>query len=256
MPVLFVGHGSPLYAIQDNEWSRGFRSLSQLVPRPQAILMVSAHWFTDGTLITGNEKPETVHDFYGFPRELSEVEYPAPGDVELAVRVQELIGKDRGELNDEWGLDHGTWSVLRRMYPKADVPVVQLSIDRNLTVHEQFDLAKSLAPLREDRVLIMGSGNVTHNLRDLMMRMQTGDSSTPGWASRFDERLKEMLLAHDTKALLELWPGSDDARHAHPTPDHFLPVVYSYAMTSADDSVKFPIEGFDRSVSMRAILFG
>jgi len=256
MPVLFVGHGSPLYAIQDNEWTRGFRSLSELVPRPRAILMVSAHWFTDGTFITGNERPETIHDFYGFPRELYEVQYPAPGVVELALRVRKLIGEDRAELNDEWGFDHGTWSVLRWMYPKADVPVVQLSIDRNLGVPEQFALAQSLAPLREDQVLIVGSGNVTHNLRDLMMRMQAGDFSTPGWASRFDERLKEILLGRDTEALLELWPGSDDARLAHPTPDHFLPVVYSYAVTGADDSVRFPIEGFDRSFSMRAILFG
>src|SRR5207253_6474587 len=163
MPVLFVGHGSPLYAIEDNEWSRGFRSMSELFPRPRAILMVSAHWFTDGTLITGNERPPTIHDFYGFPRELHEVQYPAPGDVNLALRVQDLIGNDRAELNDEWGFDHGTWSVLRRMYPNADVPIVQLSIDRNLSVPEHFDLARSLAPLREDRVLIMGSGNVTHN---------------------------------------------------------------------------------------------
>src|SRR5258708_4410762 len=120
MPVLFVGHGSPLYAIQDNEWSRGFRSLSGLVPRPRAILVVSAHWYTGGTFITGNEKPETIHDFYGFPRELHEVRYPAPGDIDLAHRVQELIGKDGAELSVEWGLDHGTWSVLRWMYPAAD----------------------------------------------------------------------------------------------------------------------------------------
>jgi 4,5-DOPA dioxygenase extradiol len=255
MPVLFVGHGSPLNAIQDNEWTRGFRSLSGWVPRPRAILVVSAHWFTDGTLITGNRKPPTIHDFYGFPRELHEVQYPALCDVELAVRVQDLIGKDHAELNDTWGFDHGTWSVLRWMYPEADVPVVQLSIDRNLTVPEHFDLAKSLASLREDSVLIVGSGNVTHNLRDLMMRMQSGDSSTPDWASRFDERLREILAARDTKALLHLWPGSDDARFAHPAPDHFLPIVYSYAATDAGDLVTFPIEGFDRSVSMRAILF-
>src|SRR5207249_7306806 len=153
--------------------------------------------FTDGTFITGNEKPPTIHDFYGFPRELHEVQYPAPGDVELALRVQDLIGKDRAELNDEWGFDHGTWSVLRRMYPGADVPIVQMSIDRNLSVPEHFDLARSLAPLREDRVLIMGSGNVTHNLRDLM-RLQADNLSTPAWASRFDERLKEILVARDT----------------------------------------------------------
>ena len=255
MPVLFVGHGSPQYAIQDNQWSRGFRGLAALVPRPRAILMVSSHWYTDGTFITGNERPPTIHDFYGFPRELHEVQYPAPGDVELALRVRDLIGENRAELSDDWGFDHGTWMVLRWMYPKAGVPVIQLSIDRNLTVPEHFELAKSLAPLREDDVLIMGSGNVTHNLRDLMTRMQTDDSSTPDWAKNFDERLKEILVTRDTKALLELWPTSDDARRSHPTPDHFLPIVYTYAVTDARDAVTFPVEGFDQSISMRAMLF-
>ena len=169
--------------------------------------------------------------------------------------MRDLIGEYRAELNDEWGLDHGTWSVLRRMYPKADVPVIQLSIDRNLTSAEHLDLAKRLAPLREENVLIMGSGNVTHNLRDLMMRMQTGDTTVPDWARRFDERLKEILMKRDTKALAELWPTSDDARRSHPTPDHFLPIVYVYGVTDSRDSLRFPIEGFDHSSSMRAILF-
>ena len=184
MPVLFVGHGSPLYAIEDNQWSRGFRSLTQLVPRPRAVVMVSAHWYTDGTLITGNKRPQTIHDFWGFPPELHEVQYPAPGDPDLAFRLRDLIGQGRAELNNQWGLDHGAWSVLRWMYPKADVPVIQLSIDRNLAVPEHFELAKSLRPLRDEMVLIMGSGNVTHNLRDLMFRMQTGDTAVPEWAHR------------------------------------------------------------------------
>ena len=254
-PVLFVGHGSPLYAIQDNQWSRGFRALTELVPRPHAIVMISAHWYTDGTFVTGNERPQTIHDFYGFPRELEEVQYPAPGDPELARRLRDLFGQGRVELNHEWGLDHGAWSVLRWMYPQADVPVIQLSIDRNLTVPEHLDLAKSLAALRDDGVLIIGSGNVTHNLRDLMMRMQTGDTVVPVWAQRFDERLKEILLKRNTDALVELWPTSDDARRSHPTPDHFLPIVYAYAATDSRDETQFPIEGFDHSVSMRAVLF-
>jgi len=259
MPVLFVGHGSPLYAIQDNQWSRGFRALTELVPRPRAIVMISAHWYTDGTFVTGNERPPTIHDFYGFPRELQEVQYPAPGDPQLARRVRDLVGQGRAELraevNDEWGLDHGAWSVLRWMYPQADVPVIQLSIDRNLTVPEHLEMAQSLATLRDDNVLIIGSGNVTHNLRDLMMRMQTGDTVVPVWARRFDERLKEILLQRDTDDLVKLWPTSDDARRSHPTPDHFLPIVYAYAATDSHDETLFPIEGFDHSASMRAALF-
>jgi 4,5-DOPA dioxygenase extradiol len=256
MPVLFVGHGSPLYAIQENEWTRGFQSLSALAPRPRAILMVSAHWFTDGTYVTGNENPPTIHDFYGFPRELHEVRYPAPGDSELARRVCRLIGEDHAKLNDEWGLDHGAWSVLRWMYPDAAVPVVQLSINRNLSMVEHFNLAHSLAQLREESVFVMGSGNVTHNLRDLMLRMQAADTSIPAWARTFDDRLEEILLTRDTDALLGLWPTLDEARRSHPTPDHFLPILYVYALADERDSVQFPLKGFDRSVSMRAIQFG
>jgi 4,5-DOPA dioxygenase extradiol len=255
MPVLLVGHGSPLCAIEDNQWSRGFRSLRELVPLPRGIVMVSAHWYTDGTFVTANERPPTIHDFYGFPQELHEVQYPAPGDPQLARRVCDLLGKGRAELNDKWGLDHGAWSVLRWMYPQADVPVIQVSIDRKLTVPEHLQMAKSLAVLRDEDVLIIGSGNVTHNLRDLMLRMQTGDTLVPDWARRFDERLKEILLTRDTDALAKLWPTFDDARRSHPTPDHFLPIVYAYAATDSRDGTRFPIEGFDHSASMRAVLF-
>ena len=253
MPVLFVGHGSPLYAIEENEWSRGFRGLADLTPRPSSVLMVSAHWYTDGTFVASNERPPTIHDFYGFPRELNEVQYPAPGDLQLANRVRELTG---AKLNDQWGLDHGAWSVLRRMYPNADVPVVQLSINGRLSVAAHLDLAKSLVPLRDENVLIVGSGNVTHNLRDLMMRMQMNDSSVPDWSRNFDERLREILVSRDTKSLVEFWPASEDARRSHPTPDHFLPIVYAYAVTDNQDELSFPIEGFDRSVSMRAMRWG
>jgi 4,5-DOPA dioxygenase extradiol len=255
MPVLFVGHGSPLYAIQDNEWSRAFRGLPPLIPRPHTVLMISAHWYTSRTFVTGNDRPPTIHDFYGFPSELYEVHYLASGDATLAKRVRDLLGGD-ADLNSEWGLDHGAWSVLRWMYPKADVPVIQLSINGNLMVSEHLELAQSLRPLRDEGVLIMGSGNVTHNLRDLMMRMQREDTVVPDWARNFDERLKEILENRDTQALVGLWPASEDARRAHPTPDHFLPIVYAYGATDSQDTVQFPIEGFDHSVSMRACLWG
>src|SRR5262245_15491756 len=215
MPVLFVGHGSPLYAIEVNQWSRGFSSLSQLVPHPRAIVMVSAHWYTDGTFVTSNDRPPTIHDFYGFPRELHEVQYPAPGDPGLAARVRDLIGRGRVELSDSWGLDHGAWSVLRWMYPQADVPVIQLSIDRNLAVAEHYDLVGSLATLRDENVLLMGSGNVTHNLRDLMLRTQTGDTAVPDWARLFDERLKQILVTRDTHDLIDSLPASEVARRSH-----------------------------------------
>jgi 4,5-DOPA dioxygenase extradiol len=217
--------------------------------------MVSAHWYTDGTFVTGNARPETIHDFYGFPKELHEVQYPAPGDLDLANRVIALLGEGRARLDSHWGFDHGTWSVLRWMYPKADVPVVQLSINGKLHAAGHLELAQKLVPLRDEDILIMGSGNVTHNLRDLMFRMQAGDTVPPPWARNFDEQLKHVLVTRDTKALLELWPNSEDARRSHPSPDHFLPVVYTYAVADSRDDVSFPIEGFDHSVSMRAILF-
>ena len=210
---------------------------------------------TAGTFVTANERPPTIHDFYSFPQELHEVQYPAPGDPQLARRVRDLLGKDRLELNDEWGLDHGAWSILRWMFPQADVRVIQLSIDRNLSVPEHLEMAKSRTVLRDEDVLIIGSGNVTHNLRDLMLRMQTGDSVVPDWARRFDDKLKDILLTRDTNALVKLWPTSDDARRSHPTPDHFLPIIYAYAASDSRDETRFPIEGFDHSASMRAVLF-
>jgi 4,5-DOPA dioxygenase extradiol len=255
MPVLFVGHGSPMYAIEDSAWSRGFRELAELAPRPNAVLAVSAHWYTDGTFITNNDRPPTIHDFYGFPKELHEVQYPAPGDPALAARVRDRIGVQSAQLSSEWGLDHGAWSVLRWMYPAADVPVIQLSINGRLSTRQHYELATSLSGLRDEGVLIIGSGNVTHNLRDLMMRMQTGDTTIPEWARSFDEKLKDALARRDTEALLQLWPSTDEALRAHPTPEHFLPVVYAYAATDDRDTTTFPIEGFDHSASMRAVLF-
>lgn len=257
MPVLFVGHGSPMNVIEDNRWSQGFAALRELIPKPKAILAVSAHWFVDGTYLTDDTRPRTIHDFSGFPPALYEIDYPAPGQVDLARHVRGMLGEDRVSLRGDWGLDHGTWSVLRWMYPEAVIPVIQLSIDRRLDVARHHELGRSLAALREEGVLILASGNVVHNLRDAFRRMQTGATDTPDWARRFDEKVAEALSQRDTTALLAAWPDGDDGRMAHPTPDHWLPLIYAYAATDERDRVRFPTEGFDLgSISMRNVAFG
>lgn len=256
MPVLFVGHGSPMNLIEDNQWSRGFTALRELLPKPKAIVSISAHWYVPGIYLTGDLHPRTIHDFSGFPRALYELDYPAPGMVDLAERIRDAIGTERASLSTEWGLDHGTWSVLRWMFPEADIPVVQLSIDRRLAPQEHYELARSLRDLRHQGVLVFGTGNVVHNLRDAFRRMQTRSTETPDWAARFDQRVTQALLEHDTKALLELWPGTEDGRVAHPTPDHWLPLLYALGASDQSDAVRFPGEGFDLgSISMRNVLW-
>ncbi|MGE3174550.1 MAG: 4,5-DOPA dioxygenase extradiol [Planctomycetota bacterium] len=258
MPVLFVGHGSPMNAIEDNAWSRAFRDLARGLPQPRAILAVSAHWFVDGTWLTGDARPRTIHDFGGFPDALYEIEYPAPGHRDLAARVQQLLAQraPAAGLREDWGLDHGTWSVLVHMYPDARVPVVQLSIDRRLDAAQHFELARSLLQLRADGVLVLGSGNVTHNLRDAFTRMQRRDDTTPDWARRFDADVAVALQQRDRDRLVSLWPG-DLGRQAHPSPDHWWPLLYAAAASDHRDAVTFPIDGFDLgSLSMRAVRFG
>jgi 4,5-DOPA dioxygenase extradiol len=257
MPTLFVGHGSPLNAILDNVWTRGFSSLRQLVPEPRAILAVSAHWYVNGTYLTSDTNPGTIHDFGGFPQALYEIQYPAPGKPELVERVRQLLGQETAAGSGEWGLDHGTWSVLRFMYPEARVPVVQLSIDRRLTVPQHLELAKSLAELRDEGVLILASGNLVHNLRDAFSRMQAGRTDTPDWAARFDSTLTSVLTQHDTPKLVKLYPDSDDGQLSHPSPDHYLPLLYAYGAAGNSDETSFPVTGFDAgSLSMRCVVFG
>jgi 4,5-DOPA dioxygenase extradiol len=253
MPILFVGHGSPMNAIEDNQWSRGFRSLADLLPEPKAILSVSAHWYVAGTFVTGDAQPKTIHDFGGFPRELYEVQYPAPGSVELAQRVAKFLG---AALRTDWGLDHGTWSVLVHLRPKADLPVVQLSIDARLPPAEHVELGKALAPLREEGVLILGSGNVTHNLRHAFNAWHHGDTATPPWAKSFDADVSQALEQHDGAALARIVTTAE-GRMSHPSPDHYYPLLYAAGAADAKDAVSFPISGFDMgSLSMRSVLFG
>ena len=257
MPVLFVGHGSPMNAIEDNQWSRGYTRLRDLVPRPAAILAISAHWYVKGSHLIVNARPPTIHDFGGFPSALYDIEYPAPGYPELAESVCEILGKNRAKLSDDWGLDHGIWSVLHWMYPEADIPVIQLSIDRQLDVRQHYAIGQSLANLRDRNILILASGNIVHNLRDAFRQMQTGTAITPDWAYRFDETVKQALLAHDVETLLSMYPDTTDGQLAHPTPDHWLPLIYAAGAANENDRVRFPTEGFDLgSLSMRNVIFG
>ena len=255
-PVLFLGHGSPMNAIEDNTWSRGFRELAGLLPRPRAVLAVSAHWYVPGTFLTGNERPETIHDFGGFPPALFAMQYPAPGDPELAQRVLRLVGEDRAALRTDWGLDHGTWSVLVHLFPKADVPVVQLSIDYSLPAPAHVAIGRALAALREEGVLLLGSGNIVHNLRHAFTSRQRGETATPEWAAHFDRDVAQALEQHDAGFLARA-AESDTGRLAHPTPDHYLPLLYAAGASDGHDAVRFPVTGFDMtSLSMRAVLFG
>lgn len=256
MPILFAGHGSPMNAIEDNRWSRGYAGLGEQVPRPAAILAISAHWYVHGSHLTGDEHPSTIHDFGGFPQALFEVEYPAPGDPQLASQVRDLFADHHAAISNDWGLDHGSWSILCRMYPQADIPVVQLSMDRSLSVAQHFRLGQLLSPLRDEGVLIFASGNLTHNLRDAFSQMHRGSSITPEWASRFDESVRKAVLQHDVATLMQIH-ASEDGRLAHPTAEHWLPLIYALAAANENDPVRFPIEGFDwGSLSMRSIIWG
>ncbi len=251
-PVLFVGHGSPMNAIEDNAFSRGHAALVRVVPRPRAVLAVSAHWESDGTFTTLDDPPPTIHDFGGFPPELYAMRYPAPGDSGLAVRA---AGLTKGSAADGRGLDHGTWSVLHRMYPAADVPVVQLSLDVRATPREHLALGRALAPLRDENVLILASGNLTHDLRDAFGRLRSGDPTTPDWATRFDADVAGALESRD-----ETWLAgaldTPDGRRAHPSTEHWLPILYAAGAAGAGDAVSFPMTGFDLgSLSMRCVLF-
>ncbi len=256
MPVLFVGHGSPMNAIEDNTWSQGFRALAGMLPRPRAILSVSAHWFVPGTFTTGNPRPETIHDFGGFPQALFDMQYPAPGDAALAERVVRLLGPERASVRTDWGLDHGTWTVLHYLVPAADCPVVQLSIDQRRPPAAHLALGRALAPLRDEGVLVMGSGNITHNLRHAFSTLRSGDRSTPPWARSFDAEVTHAVEQHDGDALARL-VETDAGRMSHPTLDHYLPLLYAVGAAEASDPVRFPVTGFDLgSLSMRSMLFG
>ena len=254
MPAIFFGHGNPMNAISSNGYTDAWAAIGRSMPRPRAVLCVSAHWYIPGLAVTAMERPRTIHDFGGFPQELFEVSYPAPGSPGLAARVGELIGtleKDDGV----WGLDHGTWSVLCHVFPEADVPVVQLSLDARRPGPWHYELGKRLAPLRDEGVLIAGSGNLVHNLR--AYAWGRSDVEPYDWAVRFEARARELMVNGDHAPLADHTSMGEDAMLSAPTPDHYLPLLYVLAAQSADDEVTFPVEGFDGgSISMLSVRLG
>ena len=252
MPVLFVGHGSPMNAIEENAFTGTLETLAKKLPRPKAVCVVSAHWVTAGSEVLAVEKPKTIHDFYGFPRALYEVQYPAPGAPDEARR---LVDDLRLRPDHHWGFDHGAWSVLRHMYPKADVPVFQVSLDHHRTLEDHLALGTELASLRKRGVLILGSGNLVHNLRQMNGQMQ---AKPHAWALEFDTRVKNAIERRDSQSLSapDTWGGTL-LSNAHPTLEHYLPILYCMGSTDEEDRVSYPYEGFDLgSISMRMVLFG
>ena len=239
MPVLFVGHGSPMYAIEENEFVQTWRRLGEELPKAKAIIAVSAHWETRETQITAMQHPQTIHDFGGFPQELYAVKYPAPGNPELAKEAIETIKGTPVIADEKWGLDHGTWSVIRRIYPKADIPIIQLSLDYNKTPQQHYELAKELAVFREKGVMIVGSGNIVHNLRHVAWDKADNEEYGHDWAIEANELVKKLILKNDHKALIDYKSLGSSVQLAVPTPDHFLPLLYALALKADDEEVSF-----------------
>jgi 4,5-DOPA dioxygenase extradiol len=254
MPAIFFGHGNPMNALADNSYTQAWASIGGSIPKPKAILCVSAHWYVPTVAVTAMERPRTIHDFGGFPRELFEFEYPAPGSPALAERVETLI--DELILDETgWGLDHGTWSVLCHVFPDADIPVVQLSINENESAEFHYHLARSLFPLRDEGVLIVGSGNLVHNLHAYAWGKH--DVEPFDWAVRFESLARELILSGDHAPLVAYETLGRDAMLSVPTPDHYLPLLYILGLQSKDDAVTFPVEGFDGgSISMLSVKIG
>lgn len=255
MPAIFFGHGNPLNALARNEYTEGWAAVGRDIPRPRAVLCVSAHWYVPGTAVTAMPSPRTVHDFGGFPRALYEFQYPAPGDPALAARVRDLLAPTAVALDYRRGLDHGAWSVLCHVLPDADVPVVQLSIDETRPAHFHYELARRLAPLRDEGVLVVGSGNLVHNLHAYAWGRHEVEPFD--WAVRFEERARQLLLAGNDAPLVAYETLGRDALLAAPTPDHYLPLLYVIALRREGEAVTFPVEGVDGgSISMLSVRVG
>lgn len=258
MPILFLGHGSPMYAITDTEFGRKIHSLGEQLPKPHAILCVSAHWETRGTWLTAMSQPRTIHDFGGFPQALFDVQYPAPGSPELAQATQGLITTAQAGLDEgEWGLDHGTWAVIRHLYPNADIPVVQLSLDRFKSPQAHYDLAKELAALRRKGVLIVGSGNIVHNLRLLAWDRDETQAFGFDWALETDQKVKEAILSGNHPYLVDFRNNGEGFKLSIPTAEHYLPLLYTLALQEPSDQVQIfndkPVQG---ALTMTSVAIG
>lgn len=252
MPVFFAGHGSPMNALAQSPFTESLTALGNKLPKPQAILCVSAHWETQGTQVLYNSTPQTIHDFYGFPKPLFDVQYPAPGSLEFAKKTQALL--PGSILNEKWGLDHGTWSVLVHMYPQANIPVYQVSLDVTKSPEQHLEFGRLLRPLREQGVLIVGSGNIVHNLG--LINWRDPKAAYP-WAIEFDSVVKNALVKRSPQGLTQVESQHREAAEKSvPTPEHYLPLLYCYAASDESDTLSFPYEGFEMgSLSMRNALW-
>jgi 4,5-DOPA dioxygenase extradiol len=252
VPVLFIGHGSPMNALETNRYTQAWRQIGASMPKPKAILAISAHWYVSGTAVTAMAQPKTIHDFGGFPPALFAYQYPAPGSLALAQRVKDFLAPLDVKLDQTWGLDHGTWSVLAHLFPDADIPVVQLSIDRNKPNQFHYDLGKKLAALRDEGVLIIASGNVVHNLPLINWQENTAYD----WATRYEQNVKDFLARNEHQALIDYAKLGNDAQLSIPTPEHYLPLLYIMGAQRDGDQVQFPVEGIELgSISMLSIKY-
>jgi 4,5-DOPA dioxygenase extradiol len=255
LPALFVGHGNPMNALQHNAYTEAWAEIGRSILTPRGIVTVSAHWYVEGTRVTAMTAPRTIHDFGGFPRELYEVRYPAPGDPALARRVQSLLAPLPVEPDEQWGLDHGTWSVLRHLYPDADVPVIQLSMDERQPASFHREIGRRLAPLRDEGVLVLGSGNVVHNLHAYAWGRHQAEPYP--WAVRFENCVRQLVELGDDDPLVAYESLGPDALLAAPTPEHYLPLLYVMGLRRPGETVGFPVSGFDGgSISMLAVQVG
>lgn len=255
MPTLFIGHGSPMNGIENNEFSQSWAELAKNIPVPKAVLVVSAHWYTHGTFVTAMDFPSTIHDFGGFPQALFDVQYPAPGDPELATEIPNLIHSTPVGLDHDWGLDHGTWTVVKHMYPNADIPVLQLSIDYTKSPEQHYEIAKEIYALRKKGILVIGSGNMVHNLRMLSWEMINGGGYD--WTIEMNDKLKNLIANGDHQPLINYRNLGTDAMLAIPTPEHYLPLIYTLGMKNDKEAVSFfNDKAVGGSLTMTSVLVG